>query len=179
MRRAIVPFTLAVFLAATHFLTASEAHATEVGGRRNVGLGFAVGSPSSLVGKVFLGGDNAFDFGLSFFRRGRFCNDGPGPDDCDRFGLIGLYGDYLWTDTLARGTAQLDWHIGVGARMWVGDDRYQDDDFYLGPRMPIGIDLTFDRPNFLEVFLDISPVFYIVPFTDLDLEAQIGVRLYF
>ncbi|HEY0712643.1 MAG TPA: hypothetical protein VGF45_08220 [Polyangia bacterium] len=178
MRRAIVPLTLAAVLTATHLITPPAAHATDVGRGRHVGLGFAVGTPSSLVGKVFLGGPNAFDFGISFLRRGRWCNDRPGPDDCGRFGFVGLFGDYLWRDALARGTAQLDWHIGIGARMWIGDDGYYDDDFWLGARIPIGIDLTFDRPEFLEVFLDIAPIFYVVP-TDFEAEAQIGVRLYF
>lgn len=121
------------------------------------------------------------DFGVSFLRRGRWCRNVPGPDDCDRFSTVGLFGDYLWQDTIARGTAELDWHIGVGARLWLGNNGYYDDDdeFWMGPRMPVGLDLTFNRPSFLEVFVDIAPVLYIVPFAELDIEAMVGVRLYF
>lgn len=181
MKRVIQAFAMAAVLAVTHLLAASSAQATEVGNRRNFGLGFAIGSPSSLVGKLFLGGDNALDFGVSFLRRGRWCRNGPGPDDCNRFSTIGVFGDYLWHDTLARGTAQLDWHIGAGGRMWIGNNGYydEDDELWLGARMPIGIDLTFDRPNFLEVFLDIVPTLYVVPGPEFDVEAYVGVRLYF
>lgn len=180
MKRAILAFATTAALTGTCLLTPSTAHATEVGGRRDFGLGFAIGAPSSLVGKVFLNSVNSVDFGVSLLRSGRWCRNVPGPENCDRFRTIGLFADYLWSDTLARGTAQLDWHLGAGGRMWIGNNDYDDeDDFWLGGRMPVGIDLTFDRPNFLEVFLDIAPVVYVVPVLEFDIEAFVGVRFYF
>ena len=154
------------------------AGATEVGRGRNFGLGVAVGSPTSIVGKYFVGGGNAWDFGLGFWRYGwRDC----GPDDnrfCDggrAFDLISLNADYLWQDSIVRGTgANLDWHIGAGGRVWIGDG-----DFAAAARMPVGLDLTFRKPSFLEVFLEIAPALYIVPPLNLDIEAFLGVRFYF
>ena len=156
---------------------ASPAQATEVGNRRTLGLGFALGAPSSLVGKYFLDGSNAIDFGFSFWRLGRRCRGGP-PYNCNSFGYVGVFADYLWYDTLARGTARLDWHFGPGGRIWAGNDS-RGDDVVLAARMPIGLDLTFDSPNFLEIFFDVAPGIVVVPYTDLEIEGYLGVRLYF
>jgi len=48
-----------------------------------------------------------------------------------------------------------------------------------GVRAPIGVDLTFNQPGFLEVFMELAPVFYIAPATFLALEGGLGVRGYF
>jgi hypothetical protein len=159
----------------------SSASATEVGRGRNFGIGVAFGSPTSIVAKYFVGGGNAFDFGLGFWRYGwrrcyRFEDDRFCDDDRDAFDLISLNADYLWQDSIVHGTgANLDWHIGAGARVWLGEG-----DFAAAARMPVGLDLTFRKPSFLEVFLEIAPALYIVPDPlDLDLEAHLGVRFYF
>ena len=156
------------------------ARATEVGLRRPLGLGFAIGSPTSIVGKYFLNSENALDFGLSFWRYRNGCYDRNGQLYCDTFGRMGIGGDYLWQEPLALGTAKLDWHIGAGARLWVFDD-YYNHGTALEARMPIGLDLTFARPPFLEVFVEAAPAIYLVPFYDsgLDFEALIGARFYF
>jgi hypothetical protein len=152
--------------------------ATEVGHGRDLGLGVAFGSPTSLVAKYFVGGGNAFDFGLGFWSYGwrcsgrddrRFCNDERA------FDLLSLNADYLWQEPIVGGTgANLDWHIGAGGRVWIGDG-----DFAAAVRMPLGVDLTFRKPSFLEVFLEIAPALYVVPNLDLDIEAFLGVRFYF
>ena len=179
MRRAISSFTLLITLAACALVVApAPAQATEVGGRRRLGFGFALGEPSSLVGKYFLDSINAVDFGLSFWDFGRRCGDVAGPNDCRGYGALGFFADYLWHDTLARGTAKLDWHFGPGGRLWVGDN-YYGQSVALAARMPVGIDLTFDNPNFLEVFLEIGPALYIIPSARLRIEAMFGVRFYF
>lgn len=154
-----------------------EAAATEVGRGRNFGLGVAFGSPTSLVAKYFLSRENALDFGLGFWRYGN-C---PGNDNrpfCDTyrpFSLVSFNMDYLWQEPIVAGaTASLDWHIGAGGRIWVGGG-----DFALAARMPVGLDLGFRKPSFLEVFLELAPAVYIVPGVYLDLEAFLGVRFYF
>lgn len=182
MRRVI----FAAFLGLTSLLLAGRpARATEVGNARSFGLGVAVGAPTSIVGKLFLSSSDALDFGLGFYtwghRYGDDCWDEKGRHyDCDyRFDHFTINVDYLWQDNLARGTAKLDWHIGAGGRLWLfSGDRYHDH-AALAARMPIGLDLTFDRPSFLEVFLELAPALYILPGLDLDIEALIGVRFYF
>jgi len=169
-----------LILALTLGLLASfvrPAAATEVGTRRNFGLGFALGTPSSIVGKYFLISENALDFGLGFWRYHNWdCYDNAGHRYRCGGGTLGLNADYLWQEPLARGTANLDWHIGVGGRIWFDD--YYDHDVGIAARMPVGLDLTFQRPPFIEVFLELAPALYIVP-TTLDIEAFLGVRFYF
>ncbi len=174
---------LAAVAGCTYFADLSTAHATEVGNGRDFGLGFALGRPSSLVGKVFLGGENALDFGLGFSSFGSNCWDRDGDRYCDnrwRFNHITANVDYLWQDEIVRGTgAKLDWHIGVGGRIWLYEDGYNDG-LALAARMPVGLDLTFPKPDFLEVYLELAPALYVFPSVGLDLvEAQLGVRFYF
>jgi hypothetical protein len=164
-------------------LAAVPAQATEVGTTRPIGLGFALGSPTSIVGKYFLNDQNAIDAGLAFWRWGRGrCDDGPPTERrCDDWGYLGLNADYLWFQTLAQGTAKLDWHFGPGGRLWIGDDEYYGDgsSVALAARMPIGVDLTFEKPEFLEVFVELAPALYIIPGVGFDVEGFIGVRFYF
>jgi hypothetical protein len=167
--------TLAILLFATN------AHATEVARGRNFGLGVAVGGPTSIVGKYYLNNQGALDFGLAFGPRwGYGCRDAF-DRLCDGYYYrrLGFNLDYLWQDTLVRGSAQLDWHIGGGARIWAWDDAYHDGHAALAARMPLGLDITFHRPDFLEVFLEIAPGLFIAPFVDLDVEGYVGVRFYF
>lgn len=179
-------------LACVFLMGSKTASATEVGDSRNFGLGLGLGTATSLVGKYFIDDESALDFGVSFWRYRRGCwHDRRGVVYCDgygdsyRNGSFGLHLDYLWQDTLVRRTAKLDWHIGAGARFW----RWDYDDYYyayyrdsrsaLAARMPTGLDLTFARPDFLEVYLEVVPSLYFVPFVEFDMEAFVGARLYF
>ncbi len=151
----------------------SRAEATEVGQGRDFGIGVAIGSPTSIVGKVFVGGGNALDFGFGFWSYG--CNDGDGYCGDGDLDVVTLNADYLWQDAIVGGSkANLDWHIGVGGRVWIGGG-----DPAIAARMPVGLDLTFRKPAFLEVFLEIAPAVYVVPGLDVDIEAFLGVRFYF
>jgi hypothetical protein len=44
--------------------------------------------------------------------------------------------------------------------------------------MPVGIDLMFNNPSFLEVFFELAPTLYLVPFADFGIEGALGVRFY-
>jgi len=184
MKRATLPVTFLISL----LVGLTEAQATEVGAGRNFGLGFQVGDPTAIIGKLFIGGGNAIDFGVGFGGYGvgsSWCyrNNGSRYRCGGRLGHASIHGDYLWQDNIARGTAKLDWHIGVGGRVhfWQYNDNWDDDDgdLALAVRMPLGLDLTFNRPDFLEVFFEIAPGLYFLPFVDFDVDAAIGVRFYF
>ena len=165
----------------TFLLGASAAQATEVARSRTFGLGVAVGGPTSLVGKYYLSSDGALDFGVAFGPRwGYGCRD-RWDRWCDGYGYrrMGLNADYLWQDTLVRHSTQLDCHIGAGARVWFWDDYYGNNDVAVAARMPLGLDLTFTRPSFLEVFLELAPGLFVVPYFAADVEGYIGVRFYF
>ena len=65
--------------------------------------------------------------------------------------------DYLWQSNIVRGQAQLDWHVGAGGRaIWAGD--CNGDCFAIAARAPVGLDLMFNNPGFLEVFFEIASV---------------------
>jgi hypothetical protein len=179
MTRALRSTALALVVLAA---SAGAARATEVGRSRRIGLGVQIFDPTAIIGKVFIGGGNAIDFGLGFggvFTRCRRsdgsyarCNDVGG-----RF--WSLHGDYLWQDNLVReGNFILDWHIGAGARL-IFDSGNDTSYVQLNARMPLGLDATFNRPNFLEVFLEIAPSLVIVPPLWFDIDVALGVRLYF
>ena len=183
-----------IILALAILLFSTTAQATEVGNSRGFGLGFQLGSPSGFTGKAFLDRGSAIDFGIGWhgygwYRRGRCWDDRRDVwYACDpgwRYRNWSIHLDYLWEDVLAQGSARLDWHIGVGGRLIVWDDDYyydrygEHDDFGLIARMPLGLDLTFRRPDFLEVFFEIAPGLFVVPFVDFNMDAVIGVRFYF
>jgi hypothetical protein len=183
-RLCLSALTIALALA----LSPPAANATEVGNARPFGLGVAVGTATTLVGKYFLDPGHALDFGIAFWRYRNGCwTDRRGVVFCDgygssyRHGGFGLHADYLWEEPLARRRAKLDWHIGVGARYWRFDDDYYYDDARgaLAVRMPIGLDLTFVRPSFLELYVEAVPSLVVVPQVDVTLEAFLGVRFYF
>ena len=169
------------------------ASATEVGDSRNLGLGLGVGTATSLVGKYFMDQESALDFGVAFwrYRRGGCWRDRRGVAYCDGYGdsyrnnSFGLHLDYLWQDNLVRRSAKLDWHIGAGARFWHWDyddyyySYYRESRSALAARMPAGLDLSFARPDFLEVYVEAVPSLFFVPFVELDVEAFVGARLYF
>jgi hypothetical protein len=171
-----------LFLILTAISGASgSASATEVGRGRDFGLGLAFGNPSAIVGKVFAGSTEAIDFGLGFRNHGYGnCNNhrwGCGNDS------LSLHADYLRQDNLLmQGNVVLDWHLGGGGRVWFYDydnDNNNDDDLAIAARMPVGIDLMFRRPSFLELYLEIAPSLWIYPGLDLRFDSALGIRAYF
>jgi hypothetical protein len=168
------------FLAIT--CTGRTAEATEVGYNRKFGLGFMIGNPTGLVGKYWLSTINALDFGVGFYGYGwgfRGC-DAQGRCWGGGYGHLTLNVDYLWQSNLVKSTAQLDWHVGAGGRVDFFGDQYSSA-FAVGVRGPIGLDLMFSNPSFLELFFEIAPVLYFapIPVAGLGFEGGLGVRLYF
>jgi hypothetical protein len=176
MKRLLIIAQLATLAAIISTFGASgTAHATEVGYGRNFGLGFELGDPTGIVGKYWVSKTNALDFGMGFWGYAwGYCNN----DHRCNAGIqnYSFHMDYLWQSNLVKSTVQLDWHIGAGARaiVWNGGGG---GDFALGARMPVGLDLMFTNPNFVEIFFEIAPALYI-PF-GLNFEAGLGVRFYF
>lgn len=180
--RAVFALVLAVVFAAA--FGSRPAAATEVGYSRKFGLGFMLGEPTGLSGKVWVGPTNAIDFGLGFFSYGwgnRCYTDNNNVQHCNGYTAYDVIGDYLWQSNIVRGSAQLDWHLGIGGKISGGDYwRYREDghDWSVGVRGSIGLDLMFQNPNFLEIFFEIAPVLYLIP-TFMAPDAALGVRFYF
>jgi hypothetical protein len=176
MKRTILAALMAVSLMA---VIERSAKATDVGYGRKFGLGVVIGDPTGLSAKWWIAQTNALDFGLGFWGYGvnnRCFNNGT----CSGYGYRGgtFNMDYLWQSNIVRQQAQLDWHVGVGGRaVWVGD--CGGDCFAAAARAPIGLDLMFNNPNFLEVFFEIAPSFILVPGFWFEIEGGLGVRFYF
>ena len=178
MKRTIITALAAAALMVT---AARSAQATDVGYGRKFGLGLELGDPTGLTAKLWIAPTNAIDFGLGFWGFGVNAGcwrDGAGNLHCDNFSNGTFNVDYLWQSNIVRGTAQLDWHIGGGGRMiWIGG--CSGECFDLAARMPVGLDLMFSNPSFVEIFFEIAPAFYVVPGFWFDIEGGLGARFYF
>jgi len=178
MRRTLLTTCLAALILAG--VAGGSAQATEVGYGRNLGLGFEIGNPTGFVGKYWVNRVNAWDFGVGFdgYAYGWCTNDAHGV--CD--GRFTINADYLWQSNIAKGSAQLDWHIGAGGRLNIWNDANRSY-FALGGRMPVGLDLMFNSPSFLEVFFEIAPLIYVGPSVGrilwFSFDGNLGVRFYF
>ena len=103
---------------------------------------------------------------------------------CDRRygnGSTSLHVDYLWESKLVDGRGRCS-STGTSARAGGRSSSAIRARSVAGTSAfaaPLGLDLTFNQPSFLEVFVEIAPVFYVVPATFLALEGGLGVRGYF
>jgi hypothetical protein len=179
MKRVILS---AIFVAAAIAALSTPASATEVGSARPLGLGVQLFDPTALIGKLFLDRNNALDFGVGFWGYGRCYNDN-GRYWCNRGDQsFSVHFDYLYQETIVQtAPIKLDWHAGVGGRMLFHG--YADDngahDVALFGRVPLGVDLTFRRPSWLEVYLEIAPGLWVFPPLAFDIDVGLGVRAYF
>jgi hypothetical protein len=161
-------------------VSAGSAHATEVGYGRKLGLGFVLGDPTGISGKLWVGPTNAIDAAIGFTNYGsgfgpNCYNDNTGRH-CYGYFDTSINVDYLWQSNIVRSTAQLDWYIGAGGRLIIFGGR----GFNAAARMPVGLALMFNNPSFLEVFFELVPAFYVVaPAWGLTVEGGLGVRFYF
>lgn len=184
MRRLMIAVIAVTVGAAALVGSPRTASATEIGYRRNFGIGLMLGEPTGITGKYWISSKTALDFGLGFGYGNYYDRR------CDRFGCYGGYegvslnADYLWhPSVLVRGPVELLWHIGVGGRIWFWNYRDRNYDTRGGLldaaiRMPIGLDLMFANPNFLEIYGEVTPSLYLFgPY--LGFEGGLGIRFYF
>jgi hypothetical protein len=179
MKRTILAAAVAASLVAAF---GASAQATEVGYSRKFGLGGQLGDPTGLTAKLWIGPTNALDFGLGFYAYGVVdrCYVQNGVQICNRGGYSdGTFNmDYLWQSNIVRRSAQLDWHLGVGGRMtWIGN--CSGDCIRVSARAPVGLDLMFQNPSFLELYFEIAFDLNVFPGVWLDPEGGIGARFYF
>jgi hypothetical protein len=174
--------TFITLLLATVALAPKAAEATEVGTSRTIGFGVQLVDPTAVIGKIFLDRNDAIDFGLGFWGYGT-CYDGNGnPYRCGNGRHdFSIHLDYLYEENIVDSRVRLDWHVGVGGRLIFWGYTYNNSDHgvaLLG-RVPIGLDLTFRRPHWLEVYLEIAPALVIIPPLDFTFDVGLGVRAYF
>jgi hypothetical protein len=180
MKRVII--LPAFFLLAT-VAAPGAARATEVGTARTFGLGVQLFEPTAINGNLVRDRNNVLDFGFGFWGYGR-CYDANGnPYPCnDYYDAYSLHFDYLYEEAIVDSVVRLDWHVGAGGRMAFGGyyrDNHGYHDFAMFARVPIGLDLAFRRPRWLEVYLEIGPGLWIFPPLAFDIDVGLGARAYF
>ena len=129
--------------------------------RADIGVGIIAGEPSGFAFKWWADDSTAVDAVI-----GWSLSDGD----------FYAHGDYLWhrvvEDLEIGGSVPL--YYGIGARLLLRED----DDSKIGVRIPIGLDFLIDNGRF-DIFVEIAPVFNVMPDTDFDLSAGVGARFYF
>ncbi len=176
------PRPVALFVALTALGLAGNAGATEVGTARTFGLGVQLFDPTALIGKLFLDRYDAVDFGLGFWGYGTCYRSNGSTYYCgDAAANFSLHADYLSEEPLVQRRLRLDWHVGVGGRaiFWGYANDNGDRGVTLLARVPLGLDLTFPRPDWLEVYLEIAPALVVVPPLGFTIDVGLGVRAYF
>lgn len=157
MKKLLLTLLLGIFIS---LFTISSLQAQDTS--KDLGIGFMVGEPTGLTLKSWTGGNNAFDLGLAW--------------SVGRYDAINIHGDYLWHNydlfsEVDAGT--LPFYYGIGARVVLAEN-----DALIGARVPVGINYLFeDSP--LGLFLEVAPVFNVVPSTDFDVDGGLGIRFYF
>ena len=105
----------------------------------------------------------------------------------NNFPILGIawsFDDYIhvhcdfWLNNYAV-SKSVNWYFGIGGKMLIykNGKGNKDDKIGLGARLPIGLQ-GFVLKN-LEIFGEIVPGLMIVPSTDFDVDAGVGVRLHF
>jgi hypothetical protein len=124
------------------------------------GAGIMLGEPTGISLKNWISGTTAWDAGIAW---------GFGKN-----GAFHLHGDYLWHEygliEVDRGALPL--YYGVGARVLFTNDTH------FGIRGVIGLDYQFEGLP-IDVFLELVPIFDLVPGTGFSFNGALGVRYFF
>ena len=131
------------------------------------GIGIIVGEPTGLSLKYWLDEDYAIDGAAAWSN-----------SENDSFQL---HGDYLIHDYDLLEADELPVYYGIGARLKFKDDdgRGRNENHAMfGIRFPLGVTYLFDDEP-LDLFFELVPVLDLSPGVDLDINAAVGLRLYF
>jgi hypothetical protein len=127
------------------------------------GLGIMAGEPTGLSFKYWLSTASAIDAGTawSFYNHPSFH----------------LHADYLWHkfDLIPVGKGELPLFFGVGNRLKVHTDEENSE---FGIRFPVGLAYIFAEGQF-DTFMELVPVMDLYPATEFNLNAAIGIRIFF
>ena len=148
---------LTIFMAAVLWQVGSAAADVRPG---TIGLGIIFGEPTGVSFKSWTGRTTAFDAAVAW--------------SFDGSGSLVLHGDYLFHDfdLLRARKGSLAVYYGIGGRVDLEDKTRA------GVRIPVGLSYIFDRAPF-EIFVELGPVFDVVPRTEVTLAAFLGVRYLF
>jgi hypothetical protein len=133
-------------------------------------LGVVAGEPTGISLKNWQSRNTALDGAIAWSFAG---ND-----------YIQLHGDYLSHNfsLLKVEKGQLPFYYGIGGRLkLINSDNKNDegnDKTRIGVRIPLGLAYLFEKAT-LDLFVEVVPVLDLVPETQFDLNAAIGLRYFF
>ncbi len=120
-------------------------------------LGVLLGEPLGLSAKWWHSSIRAWDFGAAW----SFTEDG----------IFEVYTDYLFHIIYpAVESGELPIYLGPGAALRIGDD------WYIGPRLAVGIEYVFERLP-LSFFGQVVPQYQLIPDNKFVLGGGVGIRL--
>jgi hypothetical protein len=123
------------------------------------GLGIVIGEPTGISLKNWMSKGNAWDAGVAW--------------GFGRKGALHVHADYLLHEyeiiKIAKGRLPL--YYGVGGRVLFANDSH------IGVRGVVGLDYMFDRLP-VDIFLEIVPIFDLIPSTDFSFNAGLGFRYF-
>jgi len=128
-------------------------------GRGDTGLGLIAGNPTGISFKYFTSTTKAIDAAAAW----SFSDE-----------WVMVHCDYLWHSfgDFKVDKGQLPWYYGLGGWVAFGDD------VFAGGRLPLGIEYLFQNQN-IDLFLEVAASLAVIPDTDFDVDAGIGVRFFF
>ncbi|MEO0085899.1 MAG: hypothetical protein ABIK37_04645 [candidate division WOR-3 bacterium] len=131
---------------------------------QGTGLGVIAGEPTGVSAKLWLSDFMAVDAAAAW--------------SVVRYAALHVHADVLYhnTELLKVPVGELPAYLGVGGRFKVaGGDHYK---ARIGLRVPVGLEYLFDGVP-LGVFMEVAPVFDLVPETQFDFNGGVGARWYF
>jgi hypothetical protein len=126
---------------------------------KGLGLGIIVGEPTGLSAKIWTTESTALDAAMAWSFVGN--------------GFLRLHSDLLFHRHLIEvDRGKLPVYFGGGAKLGFTSN------LELGIRIPLGVAYQFESAPF-EAFLELVPVFNLLPKTSLGMDGGIGIRYYF
>lgn len=127
------------------------------------GLGIILGEPTGISGKLWLNSKSAVDGAVAW--------------SFDKNSAMHLHGDYIlhnfkWIEVEEVSPPV---YFGIGGRIRFHEGKGDDN---VGVRIPVGLDYIFSGAP-LDLFLEVVPILDLVPDTDFDINAALGIRYFF
>lgn len=148
-------------------LTAILFYSNAVAEGGNFGLGIIIGEPTGFSAKLWTGNNTALDGAVAWSFIGN-------NDNNNHNRVLHVHADFLYHNfnlfKVEKGRVPL--YYGFGGRI-----KFQEES-RVGIRIPVGLEYIFER-NYVDMFLEIVPLFDLTPETEFGINGAIGIRYFF